>query len=352
LALQATEHSVYKITNMKNTLISASLFAALVIPTVCAYEINNHADMSQFALQKSVLTQDFSASGKLFRLGLKQIDPTLSGQSFPLSAGLPIIRYCFGEYLPGQPAREYDRPANAAQRVQDGGVTQPNWDGSGAGGESLTIAQMIRYGACYEDAEEPFIRPRSHFYNPQNAGEGLSVIGIGAGPSSLDWMLKPGANIGGNVNHFSWQDARQAFYKALTNTAPDIYTVNPDTVRKRYWGLTFQALGHIMHHLQDMASPAHVRNDAHCNDPIKCASLLGSTLYRPSVYEYYLDQNFQFIRNLASIATTPIMFGLPREFWNMNTTDALATTGVPTSDTNQAGIAAYSSTNFISAGKT
>jgi hypothetical protein len=314
-----------------------------------AYEINNHADMTERAALISKLN-DQNADGKLRRLGLSPRDLGSEKQKFLIEDTLPQIRYCYGEYLPGQPAREYDKPANAGQRIQDPSIPQPLWNDGTLGSTQLTIAQLFRYGACYEDAEEPFVRPRSHFYNPQDAGAGVSVGGLSAGPSSLDWMLKPGASIGGNTNHFGWPDARQSFYKALT-TRNDVAADVNEYARRLHWGKTFQSLGHILHHLQDMASPQHTRNDAHCNDPLLCASMLGSTLYRPSAYEYQFDQNFQLIRNLASSATAPILFGLPREFWNINTTDSLSTNAMSQPATPEQGIAAYTSSNFTSVGK-
>ncbi|MGL4232265.1 MAG: hypothetical protein ACRCWJ_12940, partial [Casimicrobium sp.] len=196
----------------------------------------------------------------------------------------------------------------------------------------------------------PFIRPFAHFYNPQKAGgedTGLSQFGASVGPSSVDWMLKRGVGstnqpliFTSGLNHFTYMDAREYFYKALTST-------NAETTRKKNWGLTFQALGHIMHHLQDMASPQHVRNDSHCTS--KACAALGA--YRPSGYELYWERNFTLIRNLAQMASAPIMFGLPREFWNIDLNDQLKTTRLPNPNTASAGIAAYTSSNFTSVGR-
>src|SRR5439155_50015 len=56
----------------------------------------------------------------------------------------------------------------------------------------------------------------------------------------------------------------------------------------------FQTLGHLMHHMQDMAQPQHVRNDMHC-DLLSClaadiitAGLAG--VYSPSGYEKYTNK--------------------------------------------------------------
>jgi hypothetical protein len=225
-----------------------------------AYEINNHADMSQRALEISTLN-DLSANGKLFKIGLKSLPVADTRQTFPLSVGLGPIPYCFGSTRPADwkvtiPLGDSNFPT--AQ--QDASVTQPPWEASG--GSKLTIAQMIRYGACYEDEEEPYARSLSHFYNPQSQGDGAPL-----GPNSLDWMLKrnPGNSLKTGVNHFTYMDARDSFYSALTVTNTGGGAAFDDNNRKRLWGQTFQALGHIVHHLQDMASPQHVRSDYHCN---------------------------------------------------------------------------------------
>jgi hypothetical protein len=311
-----------------------SLLASIAIGQLSvfayAYEINNHADMSQTAALKSTLNN----AAKLNKLGLRGLPLIDSRQRLslaPISGALPEIRYCFGEFLPGSTARVYE--ASAAGRLQDPTIEQPDW-----AGRRFTIAQLIRYGACFEDSESPFSKPLSHFYSVQQSGAGLTTP---AGtPNSLVWSLRRGEGNGfTGSNHYTWQDARDSLHQAIT--------LPTTTQRSNAWGVTFQALGHIQHHLQDMASPQHVRNDPHCNATV-CAAALQ---YRPSGYEYYFDQRFQIIRNLAASASTPIMFGLPREFWNANTANDLTTTNPTRAMNANEGIAAYTSTNFVSAGK-
>jgi hypothetical protein len=242
---------------MKSTRLTLTTLAFCFTHPATAYEINNHADMSQQAASMSTLVQDFGAQGKLFRLGLKSFDITRNEQRFPLDAGLGPIPYCFGSSRP-EPWRVTMRDAGefaavTARPAQDASVAQPGW--MAVGGAKLTIAQMIRHGACYEDEEEPSIRSLAHFYNPQNGGAGLSETGLPLGPNSMEWMLKRDVSTGilgkAGVNHFTYMDARDFFYKALTTPSTDI-------ARNRYWGLTFQSLGHIVHHLQDMGSPQHL----------------------------------------------------------------------------------------------
>jgi hypothetical protein len=329
---------------MKKQITNISLFFALlgVSPSAYSYEIPNHADMSEQAIRYSTLNRlTNNRFAKLEALGLrsKALDDNL--QRFPLTAELAPIPMCYGIKL-----------------NQDGQVVadtdfgmQPTWGEDTGGGALLTIANLFRYGACFEDSIEPDPRSLAHFYNPQNGGSGIVQGNVQLGPNSPDWMLMrnpPAGTILGNAqvgaNHFTWMDARNNFYYALTQR--NIDETNPVTnVRREVaWGKTFQALGHVVHHLQDMGQPQHTRNDAHCDDVPQCRDgwkgMLGG--YRPSGYEKYLLDQFQLVRNLASLATAPIIFGLPREFWSMDG-DSITTHASP-----QRGIAAYSSTNFVS----
>ena len=161
---------------------AACLCAAVAATPSVGYEINNHADMTQTAVERSVLAN----ADRVFRLGLKRLDIADVKQRFPLDATLPAIPYCFGSYLPGSTARQYDQAIAAGQSVtQDPGVRQPTWGASGVE-TKLTIADFFRYGACFEDSEAPQIRPLAHFYNPQDSGAGGSEGVIPTGPSSLD----------------------------------------------------------------------------------------------------------------------------------------------------------------------
>lgn len=319
---------------------------------VWGYEINNHADMSQSSAQISVLN-DLSTSGKLARLGLRVLPLADPRQRFPLDAGLGPIPYCFGSERPADWAVTIPYgSSNYPTTQRDSGVAQPDWPA--LGGTLLSIAQFIRYGACYEDEEHP-AKSVSHFYNPQAGGEGSNVLGVPIGPNSLEWMLKrdAGPTTFTGVNHYTWMDARNNFYYALTGRDLDPqWPITGDVRREAAWGRTFQALGHIVHHLQDMGSPQHVRSDFHCNSVPECRESWKAKLgaYRPSGYETYFDQQFDVVKALAQTATAPIVFGLPREFWNTRTNTDLSTPSVSGHLSPIDGLAAYTSTNFTSAG--
>jgi hypothetical protein len=357
---------------LKRVALHVAVVCGMVSPMgLSAYEINNHADMSERALIISTLETDRTFPSKRFRMGLR-FEP-LNGvrQAFPLSTDpantslLGPIPYCFGSVSPrdADPSRKFRVTIPTSDPyfpLQPGGGKQgiagvrPQWK---PGGETLlTIAELVRYGACYEDEEHPYAKSASHFYNPQNAGAGIGTVGgiDLVGSSSMHWMLRRGAGTTTTgTNHFGYLDARSYFYEALTDTSISSSGLPAEqraALRKAAWGKTFQALGHIVHHLQDMGSPQHVRDDSHCNSVNGCGGLVQPG-YRPSGYETYWEQRFELIRGLAQTATAPILFGLPREFWNTRTDNSLTTNNPTDAGKQDQGLALYTSTNFTSEGK-
>jgi hypothetical protein len=306
---------------LKNTL-NCMLFSLTGAASTCfSYEIINHSDMTVRAAGISSLTRDGAANGKLFRLGLQVRNLDSALQTFPLQANFPEIRECFGE-----------------TRDASGNVTNPGVQPVAR--DQYQIAQLFRYGSCFEDNEGILVglRPLAHFYDPQHNGRGIT-----GDPNSVNWMLtRTGFSNATGENHFTYMDAREAFYKALTrnNTGGNNTAADQARDRREQWALAFQTLGHVVHHLQDMAQPQHTRHDDHCDATVKCGTL---GKYRPSAYEKYLQSRVDLVRGLASTATAPILFGLPREFWSMQGDNI--TGHYPANQ----GIAAYSSTNFVTA---
>jgi hypothetical protein len=66
-------------------------------------------------------------------------------------------------------------------------------------------------------------------------------------------------------NHFTWADAREAMWCALTRNAglPTTNAAQNAADRRLCWATAISALGHVLHLAQDMAQPQHVRNDGH-----------------------------------------------------------------------------------------
>lgn len=136
-------------------------------------------------------------------------------------------------------------------------------------GQPRTITQLFREGARFED-DTP--RPVNHFYDPLN-DRPLSV-GLHIGYRSPDWALEDKTDFS-DQQEYSYRDAYDYLYKALT--------LLNEKERKKNIGLTFQTLGHVIHHIHDMAQPQHVRNDQH----LDFDSVDWPWLENPSFYEQY-----------------------------------------------------------------
>jgi hypothetical protein len=101
----------------------------------------------------------------------------------------------------------------------------------------------------------PYWRSRNHFHNPiNNSGfSGWWDTGIFAGMSAIDWAMKPVHSQ--SCGYYSWNDARDYYYKALTST--------DKATREMNFADTFRAIGQVMHLVQDMSVPEHTCNNGH-----------------------------------------------------------------------------------------
>lgn len=127
--------------------------------------------------------------------------------------------------------------------------------------------------------------PRSlnHFYDPYS-DKGLNPCLSGETcRRSIDWALGsldsllPHPTIDPNrENHFTYADAREAMWGAVTReywkdprhfpgNRPYTADLRKDDSwdRMALWATTFRALGNVVHLLQDAAQPQHTRNDPH-----------------------------------------------------------------------------------------
>ena len=256
-----------------------------------AYEVLTHQDISQKALEVSVLS---SPSSVLTDLQLKAFDE--KSQKFP-----------------------------------------------GADEGKRTILDLVLYGAEQEDdLGFPGVggsRFMHHFYDPiRNSpltnftsfdlGFVSERFGVPYQPiqKSPTWTLEdngdfPDDKLAGQI--FSYKDARGYFYKALTEFSK--------TERDKYFGLMFQTLGHVIHHIQDMAQPQHVKNEQH---PLKPRSL----------YEKYTDGKdirpnlpFTGYGPVDSLEDDQKTFDTPRKFWS-------------TSNGTGKGLAEFTNYNFVTYG--
>jgi len=137
-----------------------------------------------------------------------------------------------------------------------------------------TVDSAIGEGALREDDNTfvPFnLRSIRHFYEPLS---GQPVLpGWATSPA---WALEQESDGGQNASQeWSLSDAKDYLYQAFT--ASDVESAGTHFYR------AFKALGHSIHHVQDMAQPQHVRQDLHC-DTLVCEVL--SLPYEPSFYEW------------------------------------------------------------------
>ena len=84
---------------------------SILVTQLHAYEINNHADMTQRALEISPFNS-VAPTGKLARLGLNAFPLGDPRQLLPIDASLGPIPYCFGSARPKPWAVVIDNPAN------------------------------------------------------------------------------------------------------------------------------------------------------------------------------------------------------------------------------------------------
>ncbi len=267
------------------------------------YEILTHFDLSKKSADLAI------SDGILQALGL---DPRAAGQVFPAR----------GEAISNSDFLFARTEAPSAVGCNPTAV--------------YTSIDLLACGAMFEDDS---LRSLNHFMDPQHLVGGkprplnsfaATILGNW---NSADWALAddPVFPPPDTVQQNSYKDARRYFYDALT-------TSYSETDRKGQWGLMFQSLGQVIHHIQDMAQPQHTRNDSHLDvwsgkdvPPITNVSRLEKRALSRSVAERLQEY---------AAAATPVYptyatkFSTPRSFWING----------------GAGMAEYSSLNFVSEG--
>jgi photosystem II stability/assembly factor-like uncharacterized protein len=274
---------------MKRLLITFFLTHLLALPYVTvAYEVSTHQQLSEEAVTKSVLMID---GPTLADLGLK-----------PLS--------------------DINRAENE---------TFPNYRG-----DLHDIIDLLRDGSAFEDND---IRATNHFFNPLT-GEALKILSVTVGAPSPDWALEDKGNHSGQEDSF--KDTRQSFFEALTARTLE--------ERNTKWGRTFQGLGQVTHHLQDMAQPEHARIDPHLKYTPE-GFRVNAPGEDPSLYEKYSAKKLSICDPPPSTPADPnppspcapydpVRFDTARQFW-------VTKEDGPDRGTGQ-GIAEFTNNNFVS----
>jgi hypothetical protein len=141
-----------------------------------------------------------------------------------------------------------------------------------------------------------------HFFDPQHDDRGLTVGDKVLGEPSPEWALEDVVEIG--LQEFSYKDAKGDLRSALVGAS--------EAERERSLRRMFLTIGHVVHHLQDMAQPQHVRNEDHCQS-VAC-ELFGR--HFPSAYERFTADR---ARDIPTAGYGPADYGtfsVPRLFWD------------------------------------
>lgn len=210
-------------------------------------------------------------------------------------------------------------------------------------------------GSTDEDALS-MCRASNHFHNPIHAGDWTQsqqsdsdfvdyFCGTANRYSDVTWAtgftypVSGGNKITPIGQANGWNNARQYYYNALTTT--DTYSNSSGTSKDNLYALTFRSLGMVMHLLQDMAVPAHVRNDmtSHLYN-----SQYNSFTRKTNPFEKYVIKYFSAISNTPVIPSVT-MYTKLTDFWDTNIYN-----GIEPDSTRYAGIglAEYTNANFLS----
>lgn len=163
-------------------------------------------------------------------------------------------------------------------------------------------AEYTPYGLIEKGAYDEDDLPRSlhHFFDPEN-DRPLVLLGKERGARSPDWALEDlGEAPSALQQNYSLADAHDYLWQSLGGTSRQ--------EREENLALVFQTLGQVIHHIQDMAQPEHVRNDQHL--------VLPGFPVDPSLYEEFtLDLTKEgvldsYVENIRSVDNTS-----PRSLW-------------------------------------
>jgi hypothetical protein len=172
------------------------------------------------------------------------------------------------------------------------------------------VVSIVRWGTY---AEDDFPRSVNHFFDPVN-----DIGLLGTFSKSPDWAL--GETF--TTNNYSYRKAKGYLREAILAADPPDYYSNLT--------LMYRSLGQVVHHIQDMAQPEHVRNDQHLK-------VLDTSLYERFTLGQHTgpdpDAEALFFQNLNKPYGGPAVLANPREYW---TTKA------------RQGMADFTNSNFVS----
>jgi len=242
------------------------------------------------------------------------------------------------------------------------GITRQGYE------RTLSVLEWLQEGSTDEDLPT-FCRASNHFHNPlfksqkpfsfdwlESQMSDSRIVDDFCGTthrySNVTWatgFVDPWVYIGTRIGQDSrpsglydapqemgWDNARGYFYDALTAQDP--------VVREAKFIKTFRAMGQTMHMLQDMAVPAHVRNDMQSH----LANGLNTAKWGSNPFEKYVAKNSTAMNVVMSNTSgnDKPTFSAPMrltDFWDKN----IYTGENPSKGTDQ-GLAEYANANFLS----
>lgn len=282
-----------------------------------AYETDTHAYITAAAWRQSVLGPSFTAPNDVWvRLGLERRESsTLFRPALPIQ-----LRPLDDQYLDVGPiGMAFERsalPYEAQKMAAAQAILRASDARLAPLLEPLSLSGWLMRGAIreddlaaeyYGDGDRPDIDPHgeitrvfNHFFDPIS---NTPLCPFASCAKSINWALgledalapsfAPHLN---RRNHFSWLDARRFMYAALTTKRSAGLQSSANRVagelesRKREfaWATAFKSLGHVLHLLEDAASPQHVRNDRHNHQCDGFASNFNTSIGRRT-YEPYIN---------------------------------------------------------------
>ncbi|ABK18036.1 hypothetical protein Sfum_2355 [Syntrophobacter fumaroxidans MPOB] len=232
----------------------------------------------------------------------------------------------------------------------------------------------LTFGADREDV--PICRASNHFHNPRNdlswTESGMSdepwyvslycvdipVTSAVAYATAYREPAPGGVKVTGGTNERDWDHAREFYYMSLTGRdfqgrsefhgepgIPEALGLNGDEKRHYYMAMSAWSLGQVLHLLQDMAVPSHVRNDFKAHLDWKGITL--STWYRPKEWVYERFEDYVKVNGVAGTASGgDLSEKSVTRFWDTNNYDG-TNPGISL-NAQAVGLAEYTNINFVS----
>jgi hypothetical protein len=230
------------------------------------------------------------------------------------------------------------------------------------------VTSLIQEGAELED--NPACRASNHFHDPLIEDWTMSGLtdthwlvnlycwgfGFGQYPpnkinSDVTWATgykSPSEKENNGVREFNewdWDSAREYYYIYLAGKDFSGNEIAPDEdTRNEYMTKCFRALGQVLHLLQDMAVPAHVRNDfSRGHTDIIPDSNSAPWNWIGNRFEAFVKKNDT--KNWFNESTGGTLNDISlTNFWDTNNYDG----SIPITDENMLGLAEFANLNFVS----